>query len=91
MVRVGVRVVRGPVGAGVDAAVGRRPLQVASPAQSVGLRLTLVAARASARSHFVPLVAVAVAPAGSCAGQRVTAGVAGIRAVRLQETKGKPK
>lgn len=75
--------VRRPVGAGVNAAVGRRPLQVAASPEAVGLRLALVAAAtaatatgaAAAHSHLVPLVAVAVAPAGRRAGQRVAAGV----------------
>ena len=90
MMRVGVCVVRGSgsVRAGVDAAVGRRPLEVASSSQAVGLALALVAAGASARSHFVPFIAVAVAPAGRCAGQSVTAGVARVRAVRLLEETG---
>lgn len=83
MMRVGVCVVRGSVRAGVNAAVGRRPLEVAPSAQAVGLRLTLVSTGASARSHFKPFIAVAVAPAGRRAGESVTAGVARIRAVRL--------
>lgn len=85
VVGVGVGVVRRSVRAGVDAAVSRRPLQVASSPQAVGLGVALVAAGASARSHLVPLVAVAVAAAGSRAGQSVAARVAGVRAVRLPE------
>lgn len=85
VVGVGVGVVRGPVRAGVDAAVGRRPLQVTSPSQAVGLGVALVSAGASAHSHFVPLIAVAVATAGRRAGESVAARVARVRPVRLPE------
>lgn len=81
-VRVGV--VRGSVRAGVNAAVGGRPLEVSSPAQAVGLRFTLVAAGGPTCPQLKPLIAVAVSAAGSCAGQSVAAGVTGVRAV-LQE------
>lgn len=68
MMRMGVRVVRGSIRACVNAAVGRGPLEVATSSQAIGLSFTLVTTGASTRSHFVPFIAVAVAPAGSCAG-----------------------
>lgn len=81
MVGMRVGVVRGSVRARVYAAVGRRSLQVASSSEAVRLRLALVPAGPSARSKFVPFIAVTVTPAGRCAGQSVTAGVTGVRAV----------
>lgn len=85
MMRVWMGVVRGSIRAGVNAAVGRRPLEITSSSQAVGLCVTLVPTGASTCSHFIPFVTVTVAPAGSCAGQSVTAGVTRVRAVRLPE------
>lgn len=69
----------GPVGGGIDAAVGRGALKVASSTQAVGLGVSGVS-RASG-AHVVPLV-IAVGTTGRRAGQRVAAGVR-VRGVRL--------
>ncbi len=68
MMRMRVVMVRGSIRAGVDAAVGRRPLEVASSYQAVRLSFTLVTTGSPTCSHFVPFIAVTVASAGSCTG-----------------------